>query len=167
MFRRDQVAAIYRPLISATVRRLKATLPRSIDEQDLKQTGEEVLLCVADRLENYLITRLRGGMLDSVRAQPRAHQAIPIDGLPVDELHQFSTPHPSLVEEIDANRRETRVAVAILSLPAPERKVIAMKLSGATFPEIALGVKASRRTVIRRHGSAIQILRSSLAAKAA
>jgi len=162
--RRDRVFAVYAPLLAVTARRLKATLPATIDARDLSQTGAVALAAVLDHLESYLITRLRGAMLDSVnrRHYPDA-RIVSIDSGSLCELPQFAVQPVAVVEQIDAARRRESVVAGIRKLPVAERRVIAARLRGEPVLAFAARARVSERTVIRRGVAAVAQLKAAAA----
>jgi RNA polymerase sigma factor for flagellar operon FliA len=74
---RDRLVLHYRPLVGAVVRRTARRLPAHVEPADLVQSGILGLLdaierydpCRCPRFEGYAVARIRGAVLDELRAQ--------------------------------------------------------------------------------------------------
>jgi RNA polymerase sigma factor for flagellar operon FliA len=189
---REWLVVHYASLVKFVAGRLAAGLPRSVDTGDLVSAGVFGLMSAIDRFdpahgakfETFAIPRIRGAILDSLRALdwvPRSVRSrsravqdaiatlaagsvgpldhVAMDSAPSDSAHEHQPGHALEQEELrGAMRRE------IGRLPEREQAVLILYYEdGLTLAEIgdALGVTESRISQI--HTKAVLQLRARLA----
>lgn len=156
----------YKPIVDRIVGGFLKKLPSNVTRDDLMSAGMEGLwagLCkrseTSENLEAYLHFRVRGAILDELRAQdwlPRrmrdkidageANESVVF--LEISEWEDKAFSHsPDQEEDIDQSR-EVQILISVLErLPARERLILeAHYIQGVKFDDLAkqLGVSAPR-----------------------
>jgi RNA polymerase sigma factor (sigma-70 family) len=158
---RDQLFAIFSPLVLPIVRGLLHKLPRDFEEADLLQIGRLALLDACAGFEAYVRLRVRGAALDACKGPSyRFAQHGRLDAMP--EIADCREPDP--VEAIDIGRRAQRLDSGIAALPDRQAKVLTMRLAGSPFVDVTRSENVSLRTARRLQDTGVAELRQRLAA---
>src|SRR6478752_5515445 len=152
---REQLVVAYSPLVKYVAGRMSSGLPAHVEEADLISYGLLGLINAIERFdltreikfETYAITRIKGAIIDELRA--------------LDTIHDENAPDPEAL--LAQSELKDRLADAIAALPEREKLVIALYYyENLTLREIGevLGVTESR--ISQLHTKAVLRLKSRL-----
>jgi RNA polymerase sigma factor for flagellar operon FliA len=194
--REEEELARYMPIVHQTAATLMKRLPVNVQRDDLVAAGTFGLLdslrrsCVTDgaAFECYVRIRIRGAMVDELRAQdwlPRrvrksvsraaeaegAHIAVVVgfdDASSADPMMLADSQTRTPIEEAVASAERKLVECAVGKLPPRERTVVRMHyFSGVKFKEIGAMLRVSEPRVSQLHSRALHRLRDMLASELA
>jgi len=181
----------YRPLVQRIASAIQRRLPRHVLRDDLVAAGMSGLWDAlrrkdehpADSFEWYLRVRVRGAILDELRAQDwlprrvRAAASVPTDGKSVapfvvrmDDISEWEQ-HRCLATDERSNSEHQvthkleaeRLAKAVRGLPDRERLIVSMHYyRGVRFKELGSELGVSEPRVSQLHSRAMRRLRSLL-----
>ena len=171
----------YLPIVSRIVGGFQKKLPRNVLREDLMAAGMIGLWDAVrrhkgndDQFEWYARVRIRGAILDELRAQdwlPRrgrlANWLLTDDSsIGVDRLEDFSESQKSkalAVEPVECISEEAQkvkaLRMAIRRLPKREQTIVAMHLSGIKFKQIAEKLGVSEPRISQLHTRAVEQLK--------
>jgi RNA polymerase sigma factor FliA len=176
---RDWLVVHYASLVKFVAGRLAAGLPRTVDTGDLVSAGVFGLMNAIDRFdpsqgakfETYAIPRIRGAILDGLRAldwvprSVRSRSRSVQDHVALDTTADEADTHLQPGRAMEEGELRTAMRAEISKLPEREQAILILYYDdGLTLSEIgeALGVTESRISQI--HTKAVLQLRSRLAA---
>lgn len=154
----------YEPMVASIARSVRASLPRSVEVEDLAQIGRFALwrACESadpERAGSFLVyacVRIRGAMLDSIR------------GREYREAQREACAARSEPDRAGSQKRDIPdpfLSRAVAALRPSQRVVLEMRFSEQrSQSETAAALGVSRRTVRREEASGLGELRRRLAA---
>lgn len=148
-------------------------IARAVEVDDLIQTGMVALIEAARRYEDrgfsfatYAGVRVRGAMLDALRAQRPGGRGVAVQVEPLDqpEVDRIADPAPLADEMFDCGEQAADMALAMARLPVREAQIMSLYfVEGLGLDDIGvrLGIGAARVSQIKKVGLAR--LRAALA----
>ncbi|MGB5952922.1 MAG: sigma-70 family RNA polymerase sigma factor [Ornithinimicrobium sp.] len=187
---RNHLVVHYTPLVTHLAGRMAARLPSSVDKADLISEGNIGLMKVIDkydpargiRFETYAVQRIRGAMIDSLRAAdwaPRsvrdrqrdtdqvARTQVPVGHL--FELDEFPQRDDILSNGQDLTDEDRRALLTALVCDLPERDAVVITLyyfEGLSLAEVGEVLSVTESRVSQLHARATRTLRAALNAQA-
>lgn len=170
--RTDGLVRDHMRLVRKLAWHIHGRIARAVEVDDLTQTGMVALVEAARRYEDrgfsfatYASVRVRGAMLDAMRAQRPGGRGTPVHVGPLDqpEVDHIADPAPLADELLDTGGRTTDMAVAMAHLPPREAQILSLYfVDGLGLDAIGarLGIGAARVCQIKK--AALSRLRNVL-----
>jgi RNA polymerase sigma factor for flagellar operon FliA len=189
-FQTDDLLAIYTPLVRQIASGFQRKLPRNVLRDDLIAAGMsglwDAILRYGDKpndgFEWYVRVRIRGAILDELRAQdwlPRRVRAAAqkTDGpapsvVRFDDVSEWEQRRclstcdvPTSEAELDAKFTQETLARALDQLPPRERHIVAQHyFKGVKFKDLGQELGVSEPRISQLHSRAMTMLRSLMSA---